>query len=178
MKKMIILVLTVLMFTESYSQITKGNWLLSGSASISSLKSSSAASIQFKQTDIQISAGVGHFFFDKFAAGIRPSLSYGSNTIANSSTVFSVGPFVRYYFLKPENIINVVSDASYSYGRISGGQKLNSFSLFAGPVLYFNESVGLEFLIGYSTTKIIGFNGSNNKMQFSIGFQFHLEKEK
>lgn len=178
MKQIIATFLITIIVCEAQSQITKGYWLLSGNTSISSLKSSSAASIQFKQTDIQVSAGVGHFFFDKFAVGIRPSFSYGSNNVGNSSTVFGIGPFVRYYILKPESTVNVISDANYSYGAISGGQKSNTFSLYAGPVVYFNTSVGVEFLIGYSTTKVVGFNGSNNKIQFGIGFQFHLEKEK
>jgi hypothetical protein len=178
MNRIILSALLLFSTIKVNSQITKGNWMLSGNASISSLKSSSAASIQFKQTDILFSTGIGHFFIDKFAAGLRPSLTYGSNNIANSSTVFGIGPFVRYYCLKPENIVNILIDAGYLYGAISGGQKSNTMTLYAGPVVYFNTSVGIEFLIGYSTSKVVGFEGRNNKLQFGIGFQFHFEKDK
>lgn len=178
MKPIIATIFLSIAFFKAESQITKGYWLLSGNASISSSKNSSAASIQFKQTDIQVSTAVGHFVTDKLALGLRPSFSYGSNNVGNSSSVFGVGPFVRYYVLKPESIVNLFSDVSYSYEAISGGQKSNRFTLFAGPVVYFNTSVGMEFLLGYSTTKIIGFGGRNNKIQFGVGFQFHLEKEK
>ena len=169
-------------FFTAKSQITKDNWLVGGTACFTSLKSSSAASAQVKQTNVQISPVVGYFLKDKFAVGLSPSLTYGSTTIANSSTLISIGPLVRYYFLKPENIFNLFTEGNYAYGTITGKgqgapQKLNTFSFSGGPVLYFNSSVGLEFNISYSTTKVVGFSGNNNQIRFGIGFQFYLEKE-
>ena len=55
--------------------------------------------------------------------------------------------------------------------------KINSFSFAAGPVLYFNSSVGLEFLVGYSTVKYLHIEGSDNTLQAVIGLQVHLESE-
>ena len=142
-------------FLTRYSKhkisITENNWLLGGSTSFSSLKSSSTASTQFKQTSFQISPLVGYFVKDKFAIGLRPSLMYGSNTVANSNTIVKVGPFIRYYFLKTENIFNLFAESRYEYGSNTGkgqgaGQRLNTFSFSGGPVLYFNTSVGLEFI--------------------------------
>lgn len=183
MKKISILILSILFINlKANSQITKGNWLVGGSAFFSSLNSASTASARFKQTSIQITPLVGVFLKDKFAVGLTPSFTYGSNTIANSNTVISAGPFIRYYFLKPANIVNLFTQGSYSYGIISGkGQtssKSNSFSISGGPVIYFNSSVGLEFTLNYSATKVVGFSGTNNEIKFGIGFQFHLEKEK
>jgi hypothetical protein len=178
MRKLVILIAIIFSFSKSDGQITKGNWMLSGNASISTQKNSSTASLQYSQTDILFSSGVGYFVYDKFSVGIRPSLIYGSNSISNSNTVFGVGPFLRYYFLKPENIINIFSETSYSYGMISGSSKSNTYSIFAGPVLYFNPNVGLEFSFGYMSTKVVEFSGTNNRFQLGIGFQFHLEKEK
>jgi hypothetical protein len=179
MKKTLLLCFaTFTLLLSASGQITKGYWLLSGSAGFSSLTIKSAASIQLKQTDIQLSGSVGHFIFDKFAAGIRPSLSYGSNNITHASTVFNIGPFVRYYLLRKESTVNILADAGYLYGTLSGNNSSNTYTVSIGPVVYFNTSVGLEFLIGYSTTKIPGYDGSNNKIQVGVGFQFHLEKEK
>ena len=42
--------------------------------------------------------------------------------------------------------------------------------------MYFNSSVGLEFIIAYTITKAVGFPGANNEIKFGIGFQIHLEK--
>lgn len=184
MQKTILFILTIIIFSNTANcQITKGNWLVGGSASFSRLQSSSEASTQYKQTNFQISPTIGYFLKDKFAVGLRPSLNYGratgsNSTVLSSGTVITIGPFVRYYLLKPENIFNLFAEGSYGYGTISGSQRSNTFSFAGGPVLYFNSSVGLEFTISYSTTKIVGFSGNNNDVLFGIGFQIHLEKDK
>ena len=56
-------------------------------------------------------------------------------------------------------------------------QSANRASFFAGPVFYFNESVGLEFTVGYSTTKSFQIKG-NKSILMGLGIQFHLEKDK
>ncbi len=113
MKKLMMLIfVNFLVFNKFYSQITKDNWLVGGSTSFSSLKSSSAASAQFKLINFQISPVIGYFVEDKFALGIRPSLQYGSNTVANTNTIIKAGPFVRYYFLKSENMFNLIAQSS------------------------------------------------------------------
>ncbi len=96
---------------------------MSGSASFSQLQSSSTATVQFKQTTFQITPLVGYFLKDKFAVGLNPSLTYGSNNVANTNTIITIGPFVRYYFLKPENIINLFTQGSYAYGSNTGKDK-------------------------------------------------------
>ena len=120
---------------------------------------------------------------DKFVVGLSPSFIYGSNTIANTSTIFNIGPFIRYYFLNTETPFNLFAESGYKYGSISGkgqitDQRLNTLFFSGGPVLYFNSAVGLEFIISYSRTKVVGFTGVNNEIKFGIGFQFHLKKEK
>lgn len=189
MKKSILLFLIAFIFYENASsQITKGNWLVGGSAIFSRLQNSSTASAQFKQTNFEISPFIGYFLGDRFAIGLDPSFTFGSNIITNnnaknSSTIFAIGPFVRYYFLNAENIVNLFAETAYDYGSITGkaqgkGQHQNTFSFSGGPVIYFNTSVGLEFIFDYSSTKVVGFSGNNSKVQFGIGFQIHLEKDK
>ena len=138
---------------------------------------------KFKQTNFKITPLVGYFLKDKFAAGLNPSLTYVSNNVGSTSTIINIGPFVRYYFLDAENIVNLFAQSGYAYGSITGkgqqeGQHLNTFSFSGGPVVYFNSSVGLEFTIAYTTTKAAGFPGANNEIKFGIGFQIHLEKWK
>ena len=75
-----------------------------------------------------------------------------------------------------------MTDVSYQWGFFGGGLKgkLNTFSALAGPVIYFNTSVALEFLSGYHSSLEEATNGgfktSRNGLQFSLGFQIHLEK--
>lgn len=84
MKKRVLLILSAIFFIlTAKSQITKGNWLVGGNASFSSLQNSSSASVQFKQTNVEISSLAGYFLKDKFAVGVNPSLSFGSNTVGN-----------------------------------------------------------------------------------------------
>jgi hypothetical protein len=103
--------------------------------------------------------------------------------MGNSNTIINIGPFVRYYFLDAENIVNLFAESGYAYGSITGkgqgeGQHLNTFAFLGGTVVYFNSSVGLEFLIAYSTTKALGFPGADNEIKLGIDFQIHLENDK
>jgi hypothetical protein len=80
-------------------------------------------------------------------------------------------------------MVNLFAQTGYDYYTITGktqakGQHQSTFLFSGGPVIYFNTSVGLEFIITYATTKVVGFSGNNNKIQFGIGFQIHLEKDK
>ncbi|MCO5236225.1 MAG: hypothetical protein M9904_14100 [Chitinophagaceae bacterium] len=184
MNKITILILCILLYGfVADAQITKGIWMVGGNASFSSLKKSDAAgSARFKQTNIQLSPVIGYFFFNKFTGGLRPSLTYGSNTVSASNTLIGIGPFTRFYFLDPENILNLFLEGSYSYGSMWGKGQIsntsNTFSISGGPVIYFNTSVGLEFSLAYSTTKVTGYSERNNELSFEIGFRFHLEKDK
>ncbi|HET7115472.1 MAG TPA: hypothetical protein VFI29_03235 [Hanamia sp.] len=181
MKKGLLIFTTTFFIFNAKSQITKDNWLVGGNASFSQLQSSSTSAAQFKQTNFQITPLVGYFLWDKFTAGLNPSLTYVSNNVGNTSTIINIGPFVRYYFLDAENIVNLFAESGYAYGSITGkgqekGQHLYTFSFSGGPVIFFNTSVGLEFIITYSTTKVVGFSGANNELKFGVGFQIHLEK--
>ncbi|MGN6540899.1 MAG: outer membrane beta-barrel protein [Ginsengibacter sp.] len=183
MKKTILLILISFSFYHGNSQITKDNWLVGGNASFSQLQSASTSAAKYKQTNFQITPLVGYFLKDKFAVGLNPSFTYVSNNVGSTSTIINIGPFVRYYFLNPENTINLFAETGYAYGSITGkgqekGQHLNTFSFSGGPVVYFNTSVGLEFILSYSTTKVKSFSGANNEIKFGIGFQIHLEKDK
>lgn len=80
---------------------------------------------------------------------------------------FGFGPFLRYYFLGVNKQFNVHTDGSYQYNiEQSGGfsssnstpdpvpitqYSKNTFSIAAGPVIYFNTSVGLAFLKDHVT---------------------------
>jgi hypothetical protein len=181
-KTVLLIIVTSFIANFSYGQLSKGVWLFGGNASFSSLNNSSTVTVQYKQTNIQITPVVGYFLADKFAVGLCPSLIYGSNTVASTSTTLAIGPFTRYYFLNSENIFNLFAEGSYLYGSITNkGQassNSNTFSISGGPVLYFNSSVALEFTLGYSMQKAVGFTGTNNEIRFGIGFKFNLEKEK
>ncbi|MFZ6026006.1 MAG: hypothetical protein ACOYVG_16320 [Bacteroidota bacterium] len=180
---------------QSFGQLTKNNWLVGGSGSLFSYNEKytyPTINGTAKYTSIDLSASVGYFFIDKFSGGLRPYLSIykGSSSGGGSANnlKLAIGPFVRYYFLKEDKQFNILTDASYQIGinqEKNGGQpkgKFNTFLLMTGAEIFFNSSVGLEFLIGYKH-QIASYDNSPSAytsdkkgFQTSIGFQFHLEK--
>ena len=181
----------LLFFKNSHAQIDKGIWLVGGSGkfySYNSTYSSTSYSNQAKYTQIDLSPTIGYFVAEKVALGIKPTFSSikGKVTSLGGSSTnvqrYLIGPFGRFYLLQATNNYNIVSDVSYQIGLFNaGGQngKLSTFSALLGPVIYFNKSVGLEFLLGYSYSKedVEQANKEIRKgFQIGIGFQIHLEK--
>lgn len=190
-KKTLITLVLLLIGASSFSQLDKKTWLVGGNANFSSGNFESGISIESKQTKALFAPNIGYFFYEKLVSGLK--LSYGHNKVSFGSvflpleqSTYSFGPFIRYYLLEKEKLINILVESSYMYGnliqgsQIIGGGKTNTesstFNIMAGPVVYFNSSVGLEFLVGYSVEKYKKYSGSNKNFTVGIGFQFYLQK--
>lgn len=186
MKHTILLIFEiVIFFTTASCQITKGNWLVGGNGSFSS---------EFEKTSIfnahglqiNISPDIGYFPIDKFAVGAMPSFAYSKirySAGASRSHQLSIGPFLRYYFLKPEKIINIFGESAYQYTVVSNNtvgtsEYSNTFIFSTGIVAYFNSSVGIELTTNYKIYNDPKASTSANTFILAIGFQIHLEKEK
>ena len=184
MQKTLLLIITSFIINSAKSQITKGNWLVGGAGHLSS-QIETINEIKAKGFSYSISPNVGYFFVDKFAGGIKASVSYTKLTFnggLSKSTQVGLGPFIRYYFLHAENRINILAESSYQYlhGKGNSGQSDNSntFTFTAGPVIYFNSSVGLELTGNYELYNN-KFSITNAKTFYvNIGFQIHLENNK
>jgi len=188
MQKVILLSLYLSFYSlNANCQIDKSNWLIGGNGNFSSLKEYDNLNNKISTAKYMLlSTNVGYFLFDKLAAGIRLRFSYQKSTFpgatyANSYSEFGVGPFVRYYYLKKENLVNIFSEISYQFNfakssnsTFKGNQ--NSLAFLAGPVIFFNNNISLEFPIGYSITKNQLSNNKTNSLQFGVGLQIHLEK--
>ncbi len=81
---------------------------------------------------------------------------------------------------------NILAESSYQYGdektvtnAYTTNIASNQFTFSAGPVIYFNTSVGIEFLLNYTS---FGNNyvtsTRSNSFGVGIGLQIHLEKDK
>lgn len=192
--KLIITFLSFFIIVNANAQLNKDIWLVGGTGSFLSSSTeytSPTYSSTSKRVDISISPAVGYFIIDKLLVGIKTSYTKYKERQTNPSGFYSninrfkVGPFGRYYLLEKDKPYNVLADISYQYGLYSFKPtkgNSNTFSASIGPVVYFNTSVGLEFLLGYYSTKeTIKQSGDNiNKQsgfQIGIGFQIHLEKE-
>lgn len=168
------------------AQITKGNWMVGGDASFFTNKSESennGNNYSSETSYIMISPNIGYFVADKLVGGIGLQFSFVDPGKTFNSQSYSFGPYVRYYFLKPENLINVFSQVDYTFGFGKNGldQKddSNGYGLKAGTVIFFNSSVGLEFSLNYRNSKVKyddGDNGSTKQFLVGVGLQIHLEK--
>jgi hypothetical protein len=180
------------------AQLDKGIWLVGGSGSFYTYHedyNSVQTTFTAKYTEVDISASVGYFVADKLAAGLRPTFSSVKGVIRNNGSSndnkMAIGPFVRYYFLQMDRPFNLLADVGYQWGitqylgALHQKGKNNTFSIMAGPEIFFNTTAGMEILLGYTqritsienSTAAGNFNNNKKGFQVSIGFQLHLEKE-
>ena len=202
MKKFTFLFFAIISFHLSFGQITKGNWLIGGSGQFSAYSStnssvSSAREQTVKAFNISASPYVGYFIKDRLAVGLRLSLTWekgkAGDAVAPDGTIigsggkltqirFVAGPLTRFYLLDTDNPYNILIEAAYQYGVGSPkpwNERQSIFSAGIGPVIYFNSSVGMEFLLGYNNTVRNSegyYRSSNNSIQLNIGLQIHLER--
>ena len=203
MRQLTILLFAISAATYSNGQITKHNWLVGGSGFFNSTTYTNDLGYRTsKENSVQLFPNIGYFFADKFAGGLKLIFSTSNNRIISNGAGYNLGkyntygfgPFFRYYILQAHKQFNILIDGSYQYsiergGGVSSGDSTplpvpitqytkNTFSIAGGPVIYFNTIVGLEFLIGYTTSEYVQNNGSSKKLQFGLGFQIHLENDK
>lgn len=164
------------------AQITKGNWMVGGSGSfISEKRYSTIDDFSSKMNRYNLDTGIGYFFINKLATGLKISYEGFSPKFegANNSSLYSLGPYARYYFLNPEKNYNLFIESSYLVGAYTNGDFRNNtraFNVSAGPTIYFNSSVGLEFFVQYTDFKYKEGDTFDRRMQIGIGFQIYLEK--
>ena len=194
MKNISLFIAITLLFTiNSFGQLDKKTWLVGGTGSFDSYKENytyvftgTGENIEIERNikEIEFSPKVGYFIIDKLALGIGVSyiseksesktISGNASGGSSKSHSFYVGPFARYYFLNKDKPYNILAEANYQFGSISQGSvepskgNLSRFSIHVGPEIYFNSSVGMNLLIGYTN--------SNRGFQVAIGFQIYLQK--
>ena len=198
MKYFFLLSALVMLAISANCQLDKKYWLVGGSGSFYSYNddftTTGQPTVSGKLKEINLSANVGYFFFEKFAAGLRPGIfstkSREANSVGSYTYYFGIyaGPFARYYLLNKENQFNLLIDGAYqigSYKNFEGKGMIRNASIIAGPEIFFNSSVGIELLIGYlyqkktidDTQSGYYFNSAKKGFNISVGFQIHLTKE-
>ncbi|NTW23778.1 MAG: porin family protein [Lentimicrobium sp.] len=133
----------------------------------------------------------GYFVIDNLAVGIDLQLgiyslkeTYDSDIYKDQGTVFSAGPFIRYYF--PVNKIlpyleaggslgSAVLTSEYENEEDKSKTSMNSFSAGAGISAPLGEKVALDLMLGYlsMTMKDKEDNPDNERMVIgTFGFKF------
>ncbi len=195
--KNLIVIFLILFKSSLNAQISKRYWMMVGSVEISSVKSHQNGNST--TTLFSITPKVGYFFIDKLAAGLSVNTNFYryhyENEITNTSStnrqvIYEFGPFVRYYFLSPEKMFNILLEVQDQYGfseiknnsqPATRGNSFNSFGFLTGPIVFLNSSVAIEWTCGYSWLKEIGSSTNNlgtNNFITSVGFQIHLKRDR
>lgn len=192
MKKSMLVLLFFLISSVAVCQLNQGNWLVGGTGKFYSYTNNFSSitggyNNTGKFTEIDLSPNIAYFVSDKLAFGLKPTFSSlkgkvtSTGGLSTNVTRFMIGPFGRYYLLDQEKPHNILVESSYQFGTLNStfGQKgnLRAFSVLAGPVLYFNSSVGIEFLLGYSYKLEDVENAAKDikkGFQLGVGIQFHL----
>ena len=182
MKKIIFLIIASLSINYANSQITKGFWMFGGTGRIIS-GSTTLLNTQYKSTAINLNPRVGYFFINKLSAGLRLNYDYQKTVdgggFPRSSQAFGAGPFIRYYFLKNDSRINLISELNGGFNKPTDSKNINyEFEVLGGIVLFLNSTVAVEILPGYNSYTTTGAAESKSKnFILNIGLQVHLQKE-
>lgn len=184
-KRLYILVFCSIFFTTSNAQITKKCWLVGGDISYKYTDHKDDV-IKYQSHSFDISPKFGYFFTDKFSAGLKLSFqSINSDAGSSGGTKINTlyfGPFLRYYFLPTENRYNIFIEPCYQYynrrNRMvnEGSLKGSVYSFSAGPVIFLNSVVAVEFGLKFEHGEY-SYHTKENNIQPTIGLQIHLEKE-
>jgi hypothetical protein len=175
--KIILIVTLTITNSNTYSQITKGYWMLGGGAGFANTKSTNGDS-SADSTGFSISPNIGYFVIDNLAIGTSGEFSYtfeSENTKTFNSN--SISPFIKYYFLDKEKIVNIFSEARYEIMRLKESDfKTDKINLKVGVVFFLNSTAGLEVALNYSKQKT-NQDFENRVIYLNVGFQIHLERK-
>jgi hypothetical protein len=176
-------IFSVLFFSASYSQITKGFWMFGGSGSIET-GSTTFLNTTYKSTYIRLDPRGGYFFADKLAAGLTLAYDFQKSAVGSGSPEaaqsLGIGPFVRYYFLPTEKRVNILTELNGAYSRVFDANAGSlQYGILGGVALFLNSSVALEILPGYRAYTTYGETKSkSNDFIINIGLQVHLERDR
>lgn len=168
------------------AQITEGNWMIGGDASFFSNKSESESSVNPNASETSyliLTSSIGYFFADKLSGGIGFSFNFVEPFERINSQNYSFAPFLRYYFLDSDKLVNIFSQVNYHIGFGKNGvgisNKTHGYGIKFGSALFFNSSVAMEFSLNYNRSKnTLDDDNARISKQFLIGlgFQIHLQK--
>ena len=174
----------------THAQLTKGNWLVGGNANYSFNEQVAAgATTNPKSVTLEATPNVGYFVANKFAVGMNLGVNIyklkAANIPTSSSTNYFAGPFLKYYLLPEDKLINLFVYGNYNYG-VTRGKNFGmvdkssgyKYSVSSGPVIFFNSSTALELSIGWYHSRSIEDKVYTNSIRLGLGFQIHLESNK
>lgn len=160
------------------AQITKGNWLVGGDISFSYSKSKPKAAVDSEALDIDISPNIGYFMWDNFAIGSKLNFylnRHKSDKGTSSYNSFLVSPFLKFYFLSEEKLLNPFIETSYRFS-LTDNNNSNEVSAKGGIAIFLNNSVAYEISLNYVNSITKNQYAGSHTLLLGIGIQVHLKK--
>jgi hypothetical protein len=173
MKKIVLVLFIIVTANASFSQTSKNNWLLGGSASYSSTKEG-----DLTNTVLDISPRIGYFIANNLALGVNVGINKMHDEGNDASNV-SFGPYVRYYFLPVGNNVKFFGNGQVIFGNEDegmGNSQLSGWGLAVGPAIFINKSIAFETSIAYTSTQAGIEQVKDNTLSINFGFQIHFGK--
>lgn len=158
--------LTLMAFVTK-AQTQKSDWMIGGSANFDAAKNT---------TTFGINPSAGYFFADNFVGGANIGYQFSKYGDSKAS-VFSAGPFVRYYAGNMESPFRPFLHANINFGtqKTDGSSSVGNTTFYVAPgaAYFLNKNVALEATAGYQNVKIEN-QSSSGGFALRIGFQIHL----
>lgn len=187
-------IISLLTCRHSFSQIQQGSFRVGGGASFTNAVSNDNNSY----AALSLSPALAYFPINNLSIGLAfpvSTTSWESGTNEYSTSRYSFGPELRYYFpfgkwaLFPEVSYSFGKTISESSGFTSGDPSLykteTKFSAFragAGITYFINSNIGAEVLLSYQNNEQEFVNpfaivSHEKSIIFSIGFQIYLNRK-
>jgi len=164
----------VLLTSNSFAQINKGNFLTGGLLGGRFSQSKSIGSPIFSTQETTVIK----LYFP----------SHLSQRYELNNKIFAIGPFARYYLLSPKNKFNVYFQGAVLAGNIlrnnfsyidpampidEESKNLMAYQISAAPSYFINKNISLEWVFMYSRYNHVE---QVNNFSSAIGLQIHLVK--
>jgi len=197
MKRIMLLVASLYISMNAYSQFEKGNMLVGGSlgANISSnrTKNGGNSTLNSRSSNFSFSPQFGVFIIDNLAIGGGMGLSTGStkaddSSFKSTSHEVTIEPMARYYFQK-----GIFLQGKFIFGNArtketnDGGSNtditmynVSGWSMSAGYAYFINNHVAIEPQLGYGAKGYKNRESDNKSVDgglfLRVGFQIYLRK--
>jgi len=190
MKKIVTVIALALISSGAFAQFNQGRILAGGSLAFSALTLKSEVNNTTntigKQTNITFNPKVGYFFIDNLAAGLSIDLTgqttkYEGSSGKDGSTIFTVGPFVRYYLDQGLFFQGQVGFGSATSKNATGNTTTttkygaSSWDLGVGYAYFLNDHVAIEPLVYYGMASRKNKDTDSKSTAGGIGVQIGLQ---
>jgi len=168
MKKYFALPVLFLLFTAAaWSQTSKGNMLIGGTAGFSMELEGEEDAV----TMISLAPSAAYFVVDRLAVGGQ--LEFLSTSIDDVTlTAWGVQPLMRYYLIGG-GTIQPFGQAKFNWSTIKveglDAEPGIGYGLGVGADFFFNERVALEAIIGYDVFKYESATNRNDRLGLTLG---------